>query len=76
MAVPDFALAVAIALPIPFGNIVPVGAICVIAIGLIERDGLMVLLGITLTLMAMSMTAALLLGALSLVPNDLTRAVR
>lgn len=67
MAVPIFALAVAIALPIPFGNMVPVVAICVIAIGLIERDGLMVLLGMLLTLLAMSVTAALLLGALSLV---------
>jgi hypothetical protein len=66
-AVPVFALAVAIALPIPFGNVVPVIAICVIAIGLIERDGLMVLAGILLALLAMSVTGALLLGALSLV---------
>jgi hypothetical protein len=68
MAVPVFALAVAIALPIPFGNIVPVVAVCVIAIGLIERDGLMVLAGMLLALLAMSVTAALLLGSLSLVP--------
>jgi hypothetical protein len=69
MAVPVFALAVAIALPIPFGNIVPVVAVCVIAIGLIERDGLVVLLGILLTLVAMSVTAALFLGVLSLMPT-------
>lgn len=69
MAVPVFALAVAIALPIPFGNIVPVVAVCMITIGLIERDGLMVLIGLLLTLMAMLVTAALLLGALALVPT-------
>lgn len=41
---PVFCLAVAIALPIPFGNLAPVAALCIIAIGLIERDGLVVLL--------------------------------
>ncbi|OJF89759.1 exopolysaccharide biosynthesis protein [Pararhizobium antarcticum] len=62
---PVFTLAVAIALPIPFGNIIPVVAICLLAIGLIERDGLMVLLGLLLTLVALSVTAALLQGAVS-----------
>jgi hypothetical protein len=42
LALPVFALAIAIALPIPFGSILPVIAVCVIAIGLIERDGLIV----------------------------------
>lgn len=65
LAIPVFALAVAIALPIPFGNIVPVVAICVMAIGLIERDGLMILVGLLLTLLAMSLTAALFHGAVS-----------
>lgn len=45
LALPVFALAVAVALPIPFGNLAPVTAICVIAVGLIERDGLVVMLG-------------------------------
>lgn len=66
LGLPVFALAVAIALPIPFGNIIPVVAICLLAIGLIERDGLMVLLGLLLTLVALSVTAALLQGAVSL----------
>ena len=44
-------------------------AVCMITIGLIERDGLMVLIGLLLTLMAMLVTAALLLGALALVPT-------
>jgi hypothetical protein len=67
LGLPVFALAVAIALPIPFGNIVPVIAVCVIAVGLIERDGFMVLSGLILTLLALFVTAALLRGALSFI---------
>lgn len=67
LALPVFALAVAIALPIPFGNIVPVIAVCVIALGLIERDGLMVLLGLSLTLVALLVTVALFHSAASLI---------
>ena len=67
LALPVFALAVAVALPIPFGNMAPVAAICVIAVGLIERDGLVVMLGLLLTLVALSVTAALLLGAASMI---------
>ncbi|WEZ86079.1 exopolysaccharide biosynthesis protein (plasmid) [Rhizobium sp. 32-5/1] len=51
LALPVFAPAIAIALPIPFNNIAPVIAVCVIAIGLIERDGMLVLLGILLSLL-------------------------
>ncbi|MBB2671511.1 UNVERIFIED_ORG: hypothetical protein GGE44_001062 [Rhizobium esperanzae] len=67
LALPVFALAVAIALPIPFGNFGPVVAVCAIAIGLIERDGLMVLIGLLLTVAALLVTAALLTGAVSLI---------
>jgi hypothetical protein len=63
LALPVFCLAVAVALPIPFGNLAPVAAICVIAIGLIERDGLVVLIGLVLTLIALMVTAALLYAA-------------
>lgn len=69
LGLPVFALAVAIALPIPFGNLIPVIAICVMAIGLIEKDGLVVLLGMLLTVAALAVTAALLRGAASLVAN-------
>jgi hypothetical protein len=67
LGLPVLALAVAIALPIPFGNLVPVAAVCVMAIGLIERDGLLVLLGILMTLVALSVTAVLLRGAASMI---------
>lgn len=66
IALPVFALAVAVALPIPFGNLAPVVALCVMAVGLIERDGLLVMLGLLLTLVALSVTAALLHGAASI----------
>lgn len=41
-------LAVLIFLPIPLGNIVPAIAICLIALSLIEHDGLVVALGATI----------------------------
>lgn len=66
LALPVFALAVAVALPIPFGNLAPVTAICVIAVGLIERDGLVVMLGLIVTLVALSITGLLLHGAASI----------
>jgi hypothetical protein len=61
-----FVLAVAVALPIPFGNLIPVAAICFMALGLIERDGLVVLLGLLLTAVALVATLFLLQGAPSL----------
>jgi hypothetical protein len=67
LALPVFALAVAVALPIPFGNVAPVAAICVMAIGLVERDGLVVMLGLLLSLVAFSVTAALFHGAAFLI---------
>ncbi|MDR6820873.1 hypothetical protein J2X76_006073 [Neorhizobium sp. 2083] len=68
LALPVFCLAVAVALPIPFGNLAPVAALCVIAIGLIERDGLVVLLGLGVTLIALAVTGALLYTAAGLIP--------
>jgi hypothetical protein len=35
-----FVVAIALVLPIPFANLVPAFAICVLALGIIERDGL------------------------------------
>lgn len=63
-AVPVFCLGVAIALPIPFGNMAPVAAICVISIGLVEKDGLIVLCGLGLTMLALAVTGGLLYALL------------
>jgi len=66
LGVPVFALAIVIALPIPFGNVVPSMAICVIAVGLIERDGMAILIGLALTAAAAVVTALLFRGAASI----------
>lgn len=43
-----FGLAIVLFLPIPFGNILPAAAIAVLALGLAERDGAAVILGLLL----------------------------
>ncbi|WP_137157315.1 exopolysaccharide biosynthesis protein [Rhizobium sp. FKL33] len=63
LGLPVFLLAVAVALPIPFGNFLPVLALMVIATALIQRDGLAVIGGLAMTLVALGATAALVYGA-------------
>ncbi len=65
LGVPIFLLAVAIALPIPFGNFLPVAALVVIAMGLMERDGLATLFGILLAAVALGTSGGLLYGTAS-----------
>lgn len=55
-------LAAALALPIVFGNQPPAFAIALIALGLIERDGLFVLAGLASGIIALFIVAAVLLG--------------
>lgn len=43
-------LAVVLALPIPFGNVVPAAAIALFALGLLARDGVAVLAGVAATI--------------------------
>jgi hypothetical protein len=47
------ALAILIFLPIPFGNIVPAAAICLISLALVEHDGLIAALGAVIGLLAL-----------------------
>jgi hypothetical protein len=54
-----FPLAVALFLPIPFGNILPAAAIACIALGLAERDGLAVAVGYALSLASVALLAAI-----------------
>lgn len=42
-----FVLAVVLVLPIPLGNMLPALAICLLALGILERDGIWVLAGMT-----------------------------
>ncbi|MEJ0068357.1 MAG: exopolysaccharide biosynthesis protein [Pseudomonadota bacterium] len=59
-----FVLAVILALPIPGGNLLPAWAILFIALGIIERDGVCVMIGGMVALVALALVAlVLLLGA-------------
>lgn len=51
-------LAIVITLPIPLGNMLPGLAVTILALGLIERDGVAVLLGHALSLVSLAIVAA------------------
>ncbi len=53
-------LAVVLALPIPLGNILPALSMCLIALGLLERDGIWVAGGICLGLAALTVVAGVI----------------
>ncbi|EEW25305.1 Exopolysaccharide synthesis ExoD [Rhodobacter ferrooxidans] len=57
-------LALALALPIPFGNVLPALAICMLALGLLERDGLWVLLGSVLGVVSLVIVVSVVYGIL------------
>lgn len=59
LAVPIFVHAVMILLPIPLGNQLPALAVIVFAFGLIERDGLAVMIGWVLTVLAVAWNGAI-----------------
>lgn len=56
------AMGALIALPIPFGNVVPGLAVFLIALGLIERDGVIIALGLVASALALGLTAGLIFG--------------
>jgi hypothetical protein len=70
LGVPIFLLAVVIALPIPFGNILPVVSLVVLAVALIERDGLVTLIGLLLAVVTIVATAAMLQVALNMISAE------
>ena len=55
-------LAVVLALPIPLGNILPALAICLIALGMVEHDGLALGLGVVLALLSLALVAGVVLA--------------
>lgn len=55
------AMAVIITLPIPFGNVLPVVVLAMLALALLERDGVAVLLALGMALVAIVWTEVLLL---------------
>jgi hypothetical protein len=68
-------LALVIALPIPFGNIPPAIAICLFALGVLERDGLWVLAGMFSTISAGFIVWGVLLAMIKAVVFLATRFV-
>jgi hypothetical protein len=55
-------LAIVLMLPIPFANMPPAVAICVMAMALLERDGLATLAGLALAAGALSIASGVILG--------------
>lgn len=60
VGIPVFLLAVVLALPIPFGNVGPVASLLVIGLSLVARDGLVLMLGLVLSLATFIWTAVLI----------------
>lgn len=56
------ALAAIVSLPIPLGNQPPAVAMAVISIGLVERDGLYVTIGLGVAVIAVALAGAVVLG--------------
>ncbi|MBI3451594.1 MAG: exopolysaccharide biosynthesis protein [Rhodospirillales bacterium] len=55
-------LASIVSLPIPFGNQPPAVAVAIIALGLTERDGLYVVIGLAVAVIAVALAAGVILG--------------
>lgn len=66
-------LALVLALPIPLGNILPALAISVLALAILERDGLWVLYGLGLALVAASVVSGVVLAAVKATMFALSR---
>ncbi len=59
-----FILAAIITLPVPLGHVVPGTAVAVMALGLVERDGVAVTLGFALTLGALTLVTVASISAI------------
>lgn len=59
-------LALAVALPIPLGNMLPAFAICLLALAVLERDGLWVLIGGAVGVAALAVVASVVIATVKL----------
>lgn len=57
-----FMLAVVLFLPIPFGNTVPAPAIAILALAVLERDGLAAIAGTLVGLAGIAVVSAVIVG--------------
>lgn len=64
-----FALAVIIALPIPLGNMLPAIAIFMISLGMIERDGVVIVLGVIAACVIITIMAGAIAALFSVALN-------
>lgn len=71
LAVPMVLLALAIALPIPLGNIPPALSMIVIALGLVVRDGIAIVIGLILSIFAGLWAAAILLFGAEIIAGSM-----
>jgi hypothetical protein len=62
-----FLMAVLIALPIPFGNMLPGLSVLAIALGLAQRDDVAVLIGLLLAILSVAFSGAVIYGGWSLI---------
>lgn len=60
-------LAIAVALPIPLGNMLPAFAVCLLALGVLERDGLWVIIGALTGVVALAIVSSVVIGAVKLI---------
>ena len=67
-------LAIILVLPVPLGNLPPAVAICAFALGLLQRDGVAVLVGWTVTLGSL-VIVALVSGTIILMARAAFQAV-
>jgi hypothetical protein len=62
-----FLCAISVVLPIPLGNAIPSAGILVMMMGLLTRDGLVVLLGILLSIVGVVISVAVVIGSASII---------
>lgn len=60
-------LAMAVMLPLPFTNFVPAMGIAVMALGILEEDGITILIGLGIGLIGLTIATAVLIGAGTLI---------
>jgi hypothetical protein len=66
-AVPILLMAMIIALPLPFGNILPALTLIILALALLARDGFAVLIGLVLAMVSLAWTVFLIFAGAALV---------
>ncbi len=72
LGLPVFLMAVAVALPIPFGNFLPVLSLTIIGAGLLERDGLATLVGVLFALIGIGTSIGLVYGGAAAIAGVLS----